>query len=438
MVCGALVLAAGLLGPLHAAPVARNVIIMIGDGAGFNHFAAASLYRTGRPDGEVCHSFPVRLAASTFPSGGGYDPARFWEGFDYAKSGATDSAAAATALACGVKTYNGAIGVDEKGRRVQSVTEWAEARGRSTGLLTSVPFSHATPAGFGAHVASRGDYARIARQIILHSAVDVIIGAGHPWYDDNGRRLETPKYAYIGETEFQALQHGTAGGDADGDGVADPWRFVQSAAELQAAVSGRPVERLFGLMPVASTFQAGRESPEDNPPDTALPFSVPFNANVPTLAQVTEAALRVLGADPDGLFLMVEGGAVDWAAHSNYAGRMIEEQMDFGDAVAGVVRWVERHSSWDETLLIVTADHETGCLTGPGSGPEWKPLVGKGKGQVPGLEWHSGGHTNSLVPVFARGAGAHLLRRAADQQDPVRGPYLGNTEIGVVMRAVLQ
>ncbi|NPV47049.1 MAG: alkaline phosphatase, partial [Armatimonadetes bacterium] len=155
-------------------------------------------------------------------------------------------------------------------------------------------------------------------------------------------------------------------------------------------------------------------------------------------AQVTEAALRVLGADPDGLFLMVEGGAVDWAAHSNYAGRMIEEQMDFGDAVAAVVRWVERHSSWDETLLIVTADHETGCLTGPGSGPEWKPLVGKGKGQIPGLEWHSGGHTNSLVPVFARGAGAHLLRRAADQQDPVRGPYVDNTEIAAVMQAVLQ
>lgn len=411
---------------------------MISDGGGFNHFAAASLYRTGRPDGEVCHSFPVRLAATTFARGGGYDPAKFWEDFDYAKRGATDSAAAATALACGVKTYNGAIGVDADGQRVPSVTETAEAKGRATGLVTSVPFSHATPAGFGAHVASRGEYARIARQMIRHSGVDVIIGAGHPWYDDNGHRLETPQYAYIGEAEFRDLQQGTAGGDADGDSVADPWRFVQSAAELQAAVSGRPVSRLFGLMPVASTFQAGRESPEDNPPDKALPFSVPFNAGVPTLAQVTNAALRVLHADPEGFFLMVEGGAVDWASHSNYTGRMIEEQIDFDDAVAAVVRWVERHSSWDETLLIVTADHETGYLTGPGSGPEWKPLVGKGKGQVPELEWHSGGHTNSLVPVFARGAGAHLLRRAADQQDPVRGPYLDNTEIAAVMRAVLQ
>lgn len=411
---------------------------MISDGGGFNHFAAASLYHTGRPDAELCNSFRVRLAASTFPSGGGYDPARAWDGCDYIKGGATDSAAAATALACGVKTHNGAIGVDAEGQRVPSVTELAEATGRATGLLTSVPFSHATPAGFVAHVASRGAYTRIARQMIRYSGIDVVIGAGHPWYDDSGRRLETPRFAYIGEAEFQALQQGTVGSDADGDRVADPWRFVQSAAELQAAVSGRPAKRLFGLMPVASTLQAGRASPEDNPPDKALPFSVPFNQGVPSLAQMTEAALRVLGTDPDGLFLVVEGGAVDWAAHSNYAGRMIEEQMDFDAAVAAVVRWVERHSSWDETLLIVTADHETGCLTGPGSGPEWKPLVGKGKGQVPEMEWHSGDHTNSLVPLFARGAGAPLLRRAADQQDPVRGSYLDNTEIAAVMRAVLQ
>jgi alkaline phosphatase len=437
-VCLLTALLVASLGQAQAAPGARNVILMISDGAGFNHFAAASLYHTGRPDGEVCQSFPVRLAATTFAVGGSYAPAQFWVGFDYAKTGATDSAAAATALACGVKTKNGALGVDTAGRRVLSVAEAAEASGRSSGVLTSVPFSHATPAGFGAHVASRGDYARIARQMISHSALDVIIGAGHPWYDDNGKRLDTPKYAYLGEPEWQALQQGTAGGDANGDLACDPWQLVQTKAELQAVLRGRAPSRLFGLMQAGSTLQEGRDSPEDNPAETALPFSVPLSREVPSLPEMTRAALRVLGSNPKGFFLMVEGGAVDWAGHSNFAGRMIEEQMDFGDAVAAVVRWVEANSSWGETLLIVTADHETGCLTGPGSETEWKPLAGKGKGQVPGMEWHSRNHTNSLVPVYARGVGASLLRRAADQQDPVRGPYLDNTEIGAVMRAVLR
>jgi alkaline phosphatase len=416
----------------------RNVILMVSDGCGFNHVAAASLFRTGRPEGEIYQSFPVRLAASTFPSGGSYDPTRFWQGFDYAKQGTTDSAAAATALACGVKTRNGYLGVDARGGRVRSLVEVAERSGRATGLVTSVPFSHATPAAFACHEPGRGDYAKIAQQMLAESAVDVILSAGNPWYDDDGQRLATPKYDYLSEAQWLGLQSGRLGGDADGDGRPDPWRLLQTRDELLGLLHTAAPGRVLGLAQAASTLQESRSSPADNPAATALPFTVPFSAGVPSLPQLSQAALSVLAADRRGFFLMIEGGAVDWAAHGNQTGRMIEEQVDFGDAVAAVVRWVETRSNWEETLLIVTADHETGCLTGPGSGPEWDPLVNHGRGRVPGLEWRHGGHTNSLVPVYARGAGAERLRRYADQQDPVRGPYLDNTEISRVMRSVLR
>lgn len=419
-------------------PVAKNVIIMIRDGGGFNHAQAASLYRTGQFDQEIWQQFPIRLAASTFPAGGSYDPQRIWQGFDYAKTGATDSAASATALATGVKTKNGAIGVDAQGQRVENMVEAAEKLGKSTGLLSSVPFSHATPAGFGSHDNSRGEYHTLARQMVDESGIDVILSAGNPGFDDSGKALATPKYGFLSEATWQALQCGKAGGDANGDGKPDAWKLIQTREEFQALLKGRVPKRVFGLAQVASTLQEGRQSPADNPPKTALPFSVPCNANVPTLAEMTGGALRVLGQNPKGFFMMVEGGAVDWAAHSNFSGRTIEEEFAFSEAVAEVVKWVEANSNWNETLLIVTADHETGCLTGPDSVTEWKPLVSNGAGKLPGMEWHYGSHTNSLVPVYAKGAGSKLLRDLADQRDPVRGRYVDNIEINQVMRAVLK
>jgi alkaline phosphatase len=99
-----------------------------------------------------------------------------------------------------------------------------------------------------------------------------------------------------------------------------------------------------------------------------------------------------------------------------------------------VVGWVETCSSWNDTLLIVTADHETGYMTGPDSGlfddgPVWNPLVNNGAGVLPGLQWHSGSHTNSLVPFYAKGKGSILFFVCAGNRDPVRGRYLDNTDI---------
>jgi len=151
--------------------------------------------------------------------------------------------------------------------------------------------------------------------------------------------------------------------------------------------------------------------------------------NVPTLEEMTRAALNILDDDPDGLFLMIEGGAIDWASHANESGRMIEEELDFAASVAAVMAWVEANSNWGETLLVVTADHETGYLTGPDSDPAWTPIVNMGAGTLPGMEWHSGDHTNNLVPFFAKGDAARMFKKLADEQDPVHGRYLDNTEM---------
>ena len=165
----------------------------------------------------------------------------------------------------------------------------------------------------------------------------------------------------------------------------------------------------------------------------AEPFEASFIETVPTLEEMTQAALNVLDHDPDGFFLMVEGGAIDWASHANQSGRMIEEHTDFEMAVEAVVDWVEKKSKWDETLLIVTGDHETGYLNGPGSDPTWEPIVNNGAGIMPGMEWHSGSHSNSLMVLSAIGRAASLLRRYADEIDPVRGRYLDNTEVANVI-----
>ena len=102
----------------------------------------------------------------------------------------------------------------------------------------------------------------------------------------------------------------------------------------------------------------------------------------------------------------------------------------FDAAVDAVIKWVEKNSNWNETLVIVTGDHETGYLTGPGASGERNQIVNNGKGKLPGMKWNSPEHTNLLIPVFAKGAAARQLKNRAVGTDPVRGSYIDNTDIG--------
>ena len=420
-------------------PLAKNVIVMISDGAGYNQVDAASYYQYGRTGKQIYERFPFRFGMSTYSDGTtknfdplGYDPAEAWADFEYVSHAPTDSASAGTAMATGSKTYDAAIGVGVKGNPLRNIIQSAEDLGKATGVVTSVEFSHATPASFVAHNASRNNYEAIAQEMLLGSSVDVIMGAGHPGFTDSGE-ASTPSsssYKYVGgKATWDDLAAGTAGADANGDGVADPWTLVQSKEQFRALMSGDTADRVVGVAQVATTLQQARGG--DGKAD---PYAVPANSNVPTLAEMTRAALNVLDNDKDGFFLMVEGGAVDWAGHANQSGRVIEEQIDFNRAVEAVAEWVQTTSNWGETVLIVTGDHETGYLTGPASGidgtPVWNPLANNGAGKLPGMEWHSGDHTNSLIPLFAKGDAARLLKRYAVQTDPVRGRYIDNTELG--------
>jgi len=381
-----------------------------------------------------------------------YDPVARWRDFG-SVSVATDSAAASTVLHTGRRTTNGRLGLAWDGHhRLTSIAAIARSAGMAAGAVTSVQFSHATPAGAGVQTPSRHAYDEVARQM-LDGRLDVVMGAGHPLFDDDGRPV--PADAVPAETwtwaggrpyfEQLAAEGRTPGGLA----------LIQSreAFERLAAAGPQdtgPVEPLLGLAPVRQTLQFRRA------PGAA------FIDGPPSLSTMAVAALNVLAADPDGFFILIEGGAVDWANHANDAARMVEEHAAFNDAVNAVAAWVETHSSWDETLLIVTADHETGMLWGPDA---WTDLDGdgawsdgdafhdyvlprnNGQGQAPGIVYGSPHHTSELVPLFALGVGAEMFEGMSLRDEHARrlwgeayswdGGYVDNTTVFSVMQAVI-
>lgn len=424
--------------------VIKNVIIMISDGCGANQIMATDYFTNGQAGTQVYQAFPVRYYVSTYSAGKietddddryTYDPATIWNSFDELKSRVTDSAAASTAMATGTKTYNGAIGVDQNLNALRNISEDFEELGKSTGVITSVELSHATPAGFVTHHPDRRAYLEIANQMIRESATDVIMGTGNPLYNDSGEQRNTigeDDYAFVGGREtWQALGAGSLGNDADGDGNTDKWQLIETKEEFADLQTGDVPNRVIGVPQVYSSLQYNRSGDVN-----ADPFVVPMIETIPSLAMMTRGALNVLDNDQDGFFLLVEGGAIDWAASNNQSGRMIEEETDFNLAAAAVCDWVEANSSWSETLVIVTSDHETGYLTGtPGVYDEVK---NNGQGVMPTMVWNSTDHTNQLVPIFAKGPGADLFEKYAVGSDPVRGAYLDNTDIHKVIRELLE
>lgn len=431
-----LVFAVSLFGGMQTtasatAPAVKNVIVMIGDGMGYNHSLAGSYYRFGEAGAQVYQDFPFQFAERTNSTDGwGYDPALAWVDFNYVKTHYTDSAAAATAMATGVKTYDAGIGVDVDGNKVGNVFETAEALGKSTGVVTTVEFSHATPAGFVAHNVSRDDYTGIAQEMVLSSKTDVIMGAGHPWFTNDAQPKTTPNtYKYVGgQSTWDALVAGTVQSDTDGDGVLETATLIQDRSQFQALMTGETPERVVGVAHAYTTMQQARSGDA-----MADAYAVARNTDVPTLTEEALAAINVLDNNPKGFALMIEGGAIDWAAHANQPGRTIEEQIDFDQAVEAVVNWVETNSNWGETLLIVTGDHETGYLTGPGSNPAWMPLVNNGVDAMPGMQFNSPNHTNSLIRMYAKGDIGRLFRGLVIGIDPVRGKYVDNTSIAKVI-----
>ncbi len=435
-------------------PVPKNIIVMIGDGMGFNHIQSANCYE-GKV-AQVYQNFPVRLAVSHYPAkageyeegnpgsnyiAGGYNPALAWKDTAYLKRDYTESAASATALATGYKTYNNSIGMSVAHDTLENLVQWAKATGRAAGVVTSVEFCHATPAGFTAHNIVRTNYRQIATEMLLDSRCDVIMGCGDPGFDNDGNPVKgswkNTKYVIdsnfwqniiIGsgkQTQFTVNGKRKTVRDIDGDGKPDPWTVVRSVSDFRNLLHGKTPKRVLGCPMVYESLQQKRAMMNGETKDSP-PQITPFISTVPALSEMSLGALNVLDNNNKGFFLMIEGGAIDWASHANQKGRLVEELESFNAAVEAVVEWVEKYSSWNETLLIVTADHETGLLWGEAP---LKPLQEKGKGNVPVMNFNSDNHSNSLVPFFANGSGSELYKMFADEYDSVRGPFIQNSEL---------
>jgi len=435
----------------------KNVILMISDGASWGTWDLASYYQHGQKGLQSYDSFGVKLGMTTFPLNTStvptftgtpqvsYDPAQAWStapvgpphhfaGYQYIKANYTDSAAAGTALASGVKTYNNAINYDDFGQPLPFITQIAKSFGKATGVVSSVPWTHATPAAFAAQNLSRNNYSAIGAQMINETTLDVIMGGGNPDFDNNGQPRATPNYAYVGATTWNALKNGTAGGSR-------PWTLIEEKSAFESLANGTipSADRLVGTPQVAATLQYNRTG-------TGMGN---FIQNVPTLVDMSKGALNFLRAKggDDGFFVMIEGGAVDWAAHANNTGRIIEEQIDFNQSVDAVVQWIQANGGWEENLLIVTTDHGNGMPMGPNSDVNpFEPIQNNGAGNLPGVRWHYGTHTNENVFLFAHGAGSELFYNYATRGiDPgLRdilgfndGRYIDNTDVFRVLNQVI-
>ena len=262
---------------------------------------ATDYYTEGKAGTQVYENFPTKLAMSTYSLGdattsdnkdGVYDPSVMWGEFQDSYDNGTDSAAAGTAMSTGVKTYDAAIGVDEQEVDLTHMTENFEAQGKATGVVSSVEFSHATPASFVAHHGNRNDYSILANEMIKDSATDVIMGAGNPLYDNNGNAKAVPDYKYVGgAATWNGLVDGSLDvSDADGDGSDDAWTLIQSKDAFEALQSGETASRVIGVPQVYTTLQQARGG--DAQSDA---YAVGQNSSVPGLGCHDERGIECLG-----------------------------------------------------------------------------------------------------------------------------------------------
>jgi alkaline phosphatase len=263
----------------------------------------------------------------------------------------TDSAAGATAFATGKKTNNGMIGMTPDNQPFPSITELVEQKGLSTGLVATSTITHATPAAFVAHEFSRHYYEQIASDF-LRDGVDVFIGGGRSHFTDRLDRLNL----------VDVLKERN-------------YTVIDTILDLDAAQG----EKLAGLLYY------------DSPPSI-------IEGRGDMLARATKKSLEILSKNENGFFLMVEGSQIDWGNHQNNILYQTEEILDFDQTVGEVLEFAAKDQ---QTLVIITADHETGGLAISGGNLK--------KGVVFG-DYTTNGHTGVMVPVFSYGPSSELFK----------------------------
>lgn len=385
---------------------AKNVIIMIGDGMGFPQMTLARIEKSGE---NFTRYASTELAMDGMKHSG-------YVSTHSANSFVTDSAPAATAIAAGVKTNNGVIGQDasaipkvKDGKNLTTILELARKAGLSTGLVTTTRITHATPAGFYAHVDNRDNESEIADQL-AQSDVDVILGGGLQYFiGKNDTRFPG--------IEGQRTDNRTVLADFTRMGYVSV--FNGTAFD---SVDGNKTEKLLGLFDGSHMlYELQRESlPEKEP----------------SLAEMTEMATTILSKNPRGFFLMVEGGRIDHAGHERNLSHNVADTLAFDDAVKSALNFAQKNN---DTLVIVTADHECGGLVlQPENLLDYEdglidPLFASGTAHVtgPGYDFMvatgEATHTAVDVPIMASGPGSELVSEGR----------LDNTQIFEIMKVAL-
>jgi alkaline phosphatase len=486
-----------------AIPGVKNIIIIINDGGGSTVYDATRMY-LGKPlvtDGAAFRkthvsTYPLRSDSTANNQPGStvqdpatvYNSAKFWDttpvaglstiagysspagtqagftaipgplypaafaGYEFSRFAHPDSGNTASSIATGVKSYNNAINVDGAGVSQVSITDLIDAAkdvGKGTGVVSTVQFADATPAALGgAHNIARSNRTAIAFEMFSSGKLDVIGGTGNPDFNDDGLP-RTPAYTWIQSSLWADLKAGTntSGGNAQ------KWKLLQDKApiDMLAAKLGKPPLKLAMIVKGDNSTQFNRTNTVTGinaTQDTV--YGTPVKTNVPTLKSLTLAALTTLDQNGRGFYLMSEAGAVDRAEHANNTARMVEEHIESDSAVQGVIDWVNRPdtaATWDNTLLIVTADHDH-LLYGPQADTiPFQPLVDKGPGVVPGNKWFGPNHGTGLVPLYAYGKGADAVVALATKTDAYTdaqgrsfgfGAYVDQTELGAVLKLTAQ
>lgn len=320
----------------------KNIILFIGDGMGVSHITAGKI-----ANGNLhLERFKVMGLLTTHSQ----------------NAFVTDSAAGGTALATGYKTCNGVISVSLDKKTLKTIVEYAEEKGKVTGLVTSCSVTDATPAAFVAHVNDPGKHNTIAEHI-AQSGIDVLFGGGWAYFvpeSTNGSRRTDEKNLIVElNKRMQVVQF-----------AEDFWKLgdVYSAAVFTSAI---------------------------NPPRAKV--------RKPQLAELTRKAIEILSKNKKGFFLMVEGSQIDIWGHRNNQGYIIDEMIDFDNAVGVGLDFAEKDF---QTLVVVTADHETGGFAIHNGSIKNKEVTKTG--------FTSEGHTAAMVPVFAYGPGKTLFAGIQD------------------------
>ncbi len=324
----------------------KNVILLIGDGTGLSQISSAFFFKETDPNYARFKQIGLINTSSS-------------------REDITDSAAGATAFASGIKTYNGAIGVADDSTHVPTLIEIAAKQNIKTGLISTSSITHATPASFYAHTISRGLQEEIAAYMVT-SNVDFVAGGGTKFFNNrkDGRNLLTELEAKAYTIDTTALGN---------------FASIQEYSKVAYFLAENHMQ------PVAK----GRGD---------------------FLPKATELGIQYLNArakeNSSSFFMMVEGSQVDWGGHANDADYLISELIDFDDAIGKALDFAEKDGN---TLVIVTADHETGGFTlasTPKTNAEGKSY--SDYNEITG-SFSTGGHSATLIPVFAYGPGAEAF-----------------------------